>query len=439
VASIGVIIPVYNKSAYLEKLAAGLRRQTFRDFCCVFVDDGSTDGSGEILDKLAGEAFETETGRTVADGGVLVLHTENHGVSAARNRGMEEACGRFCCRYLTFIDADDAIAPDYLERLFALIRRGDADLAMIGYRKVRDTGTVPAGESASDSGTVPAGEGRTGDSGTGHAGEGSTGDSGTGHAGEGSTGDSGTGHAGKGSTGDSGTGHAGDESASDAGARHNGAASGEDVILPFQDGILDRDSFYRTFARVQAETGFYGCVAAKIFPAELADGIRFDESLTLAEDLDFYLRLYRRVKNIRYEAKPGYFYLQNAENSTALTSDREIDYEAQIRILLSMKAFLTEGGAWSGENRDIIEKRIGDYAYFALFHADLEESRDAFAKVCGRIRAVCRAESIDIAKGAGPLRKLLGKAAESGSPVAIGTAKAALAGRRWLGRLRHRS
>ena len=75
---ITVILPVYNKIKYIEKSVASILAQTFSDFELITVDDGSTDGSGELLDEIA-----------ASDTRVKVIHKQNGGVSAARNTALD--------------------------------------------------------------------------------------------------------------------------------------------------------------------------------------------------------------------------------------------------------------------------------------------------------------------------------------------------------------
>ena len=97
---ISVIIPVYNGEQYIDGLIGHFRRQGSTNFELVFVDDGSTDGTGEKLDSLLGrEAFS-----------VSVYHIPNGGVSAARNYGMSKANGE----YIAFVDVDDFVSDDYI-------------------------------------------------------------------------------------------------------------------------------------------------------------------------------------------------------------------------------------------------------------------------------------------------------------------------------------
>ena len=102
---ISIIIPVYQTEAYLAACVKSLQAQSFRDWEAILVEDGSPDGSGALCDALAGQ-----------DKRIRVLHTENGGVSRARNRGIKIARGD----YLLFLDSDDCLAPGCLMRLWTL-------------------------------------------------------------------------------------------------------------------------------------------------------------------------------------------------------------------------------------------------------------------------------------------------------------------------------
>ena len=97
---ISIILPVYNAERYLAECLDSVLSQTFADWELVAVDDGSKDVSGEILDKYAAK-----------DSRIRVLHKANAGVWAARNDALEMVCGE----WVTFLDADDAYAPYWLE------------------------------------------------------------------------------------------------------------------------------------------------------------------------------------------------------------------------------------------------------------------------------------------------------------------------------------
>ena len=89
---VSVVIPVYNVKPYLERCVNSALRQTYKDLEIILVDDGSTDGSGEMCDQIA-----TRDPRT------LVIHQKNQGLSGARNTGIRHATGE----YVIFIDSDD--------------------------------------------------------------------------------------------------------------------------------------------------------------------------------------------------------------------------------------------------------------------------------------------------------------------------------------------
>lgn len=112
---ISIIIPVYNVEAFLKECAASIMGQTYKNFEAIFVDDGSTDSSGEICDAL-GELDER----------IKVIHQKNKGLSGARNTGLSHAKGDYIC----FVDSDDMVSPRYLEEMLEAIRSENADLAI---------------------------------------------------------------------------------------------------------------------------------------------------------------------------------------------------------------------------------------------------------------------------------------------------------------------
>lgn len=100
---VSVIVPVYNSEKYLKQCIDSIRAQTLKDIEIICVDDGSTDGSGQILDGYAS-----------ADARVRVLHQENRGYGAAMNAGIAEAKGR----YIGIVESDDCILPEMYETLY---------------------------------------------------------------------------------------------------------------------------------------------------------------------------------------------------------------------------------------------------------------------------------------------------------------------------------
>lgn len=119
---ISVIIPVYNKVQYLRQCVDSVLAQTFRNYEIILVDDGSTDGSSAICDCYE-NSNENESIR------VRVIHQENAGVSAARNRGMEAAQGE----YISFVDADDWVEPGFLQAFVDAIDDSGVDMVIQGY------------------------------------------------------------------------------------------------------------------------------------------------------------------------------------------------------------------------------------------------------------------------------------------------------------------
>lgn len=102
---LSIIVPVYNIMEYLPRCVDSIRRQTYRNLEIILVDDGSTDNSGALAEKMALE-----------DRRVKVLHKENGGSSSARNLGISVAKGD----YIGFVDSDDYIEPEMYERLLAV-------------------------------------------------------------------------------------------------------------------------------------------------------------------------------------------------------------------------------------------------------------------------------------------------------------------------------
>ena len=105
---VSIVVPVYKVEQYLPRCIESVRAQTFTDWECILVDDGSPDGCGAICDEAARQ-----------DGRFRVVHRENGGLSRARNSGMEAARGE----YYVFLDSDDAIHPRLLELALAELER----------------------------------------------------------------------------------------------------------------------------------------------------------------------------------------------------------------------------------------------------------------------------------------------------------------------------
>ena len=103
---ISIIVPVYNVEAYLERCVESILKQTYTNFELLLINDGSTDQSGALCDQLASK-----------NENIKVFHIKNAGVSNARNIGIQHSRGE----WITFIDSDDFITPDYLETLISVV------------------------------------------------------------------------------------------------------------------------------------------------------------------------------------------------------------------------------------------------------------------------------------------------------------------------------
>lgn len=113
---ISVIIPVYNAEKTIQRCIESVLNQTYSSFELILIDDGSTDGSGKQCD------YYSET-----DERIRVFHQDNKGVSEARNAGLAQVSGR----YVFFLDSDDELYSETLEKYLEIISRYDAD-ALLG-------------------------------------------------------------------------------------------------------------------------------------------------------------------------------------------------------------------------------------------------------------------------------------------------------------------
>ncbi len=126
---ISVIVPAYNSETFLDECADSILSQ--KGLGCplelIIIDDGSTDGTSAIADAIAAR-----------DNRVRVLHTDNQGLSQARNEGMDVARGQFIC----FVDADDLLLGGALAAMAKAI--GDADVLVAGFVAGTDSRSLPA-------------------------------------------------------------------------------------------------------------------------------------------------------------------------------------------------------------------------------------------------------------------------------------------------------
>lgn len=128
---ITVIIPVYNVRPYIEECINSVLGQTYKNLEIIMVDDGSTDGSGELCDFFKGR-----------DPRISVIHKENAGLGYARNSALEVFTGK----YVTFLDSDDFITPSMIETLHNEMKENTADECKMGFQRVRNDHSI-CGES----------------------------------------------------------------------------------------------------------------------------------------------------------------------------------------------------------------------------------------------------------------------------------------------------
>lgn len=118
---ISVIVPVWNGEKYLAECVESIVSQSLEDMEIILVDDGSTDGTWSMMERLAGK-----------DERIRILHQENAGVSEARNAGIDMSRGR----YIRFVDADDILPPDSMRILAEKAQESDCDLVLAAYTEV---------------------------------------------------------------------------------------------------------------------------------------------------------------------------------------------------------------------------------------------------------------------------------------------------------------
>lgn len=124
---VSIIIPVYNPGGALGRCLESVLGQEYADIEVIAVNDGSTDGSGDVCREYAAR-----------DGRVVYVEQANGGVSSARNRGLEMARGE----YVAFVDSDDAVEPGYVGCMVRAAEASGADLVVQGLKSFRDGALV---------------------------------------------------------------------------------------------------------------------------------------------------------------------------------------------------------------------------------------------------------------------------------------------------------
>ncbi len=124
---VSLIVPAYNVKEYIRKCITSIENQTYQNYELIIIDDGSTDGTTDIINEMA-----------VCNSKIKVLNGGHKGVSNARNMGLDCVEGD----YVTFVDSDDFLSENYLEKLVAWLEQENVDLAICGTTDVSEDGKV---------------------------------------------------------------------------------------------------------------------------------------------------------------------------------------------------------------------------------------------------------------------------------------------------------
>ena len=118
---ITIIVPIYNVQFFLEECLSSISKQTYSNIEILLINDGSTDNSKNIAEKYV-----------LIDSRYKLYNKVNGGLSSARNYGIKKASGD----YIIFIDSDDSVEPNFVERLYSSLIETDADISMCGYKEL---------------------------------------------------------------------------------------------------------------------------------------------------------------------------------------------------------------------------------------------------------------------------------------------------------------
>lgn len=176
-------------------------------------------------------------------------------------------------------------------------------------------------------------------------------------------------------------------------------ASGEIIgeILPINSGEQNLDVFFKRFYKEQMNSGIYGFVAGKMIRKTLLETykIRFNTNITLAEDYEFFLKVYDKIKRLYFVQSAGYFYLQEMENVDNCLNENKIDFFTQIKIQNNAKRMLLKKNAFGQEDEKIYLKRITNYVYtILLLNMDLDYIH--FCERITQLKKIAPEVSLDI-------------------------------------------
>lgn len=131
-AIINIIIPAYNVEKYIRRCLDSILAQTFEEFETILIEDGSSDNTARICDEYA-----------EVDSRIHVIHQSNRGVAAARNEGLKWAKNRPGIEWIGFIDSDDWIEADYLEKLYLTAIKSETRISTCNYSIVHNDAYKP--------------------------------------------------------------------------------------------------------------------------------------------------------------------------------------------------------------------------------------------------------------------------------------------------------
>lgn len=132
---VSIIVPAFNVKEYLSDCVRSLQAQTYRAIEILLVDDGSSDGTGELCDAFAEN-----------DSRIRVLHRPHAGLAAVRNAGIDASRGK----YVTFVDSDDVTDPEYVRALQEAVSSCQAQVGICDYLRFQDGAETPGAEGSGD-------------------------------------------------------------------------------------------------------------------------------------------------------------------------------------------------------------------------------------------------------------------------------------------------
>ena len=146
----------------------------------------------------------------------------------------------------------------------------------------------------------------------------------------------------------------------------SGSVLGE--ILPKNKGCKKIKEVTKSFYQEQLTNGIYGFIAGKMIRRDVIEkkSLRFDERIRLAEDYDFFLKVYNEIRHVMFVENTGYYYVQETENSSLAVEDTKIDFFIQIEIQDRTKNFLKKNQCFGSNEEKIYLKWITGYVYTIL-------------------------------------------------------------------------